>query len=166
MRFLYLAMLCSSLTLLSSCAPFESLMTQDEPVEESTPIIHKNRWWQAFHDPLMDALAEEILAQNLDIKIASARVREARAGFALAQASFLPDMSAKGTASRTNTPIGLVKPASIAQGGFDAAWEWDLFGQIEAQENAAQQRLSASEARRDDVVNSVIAELMRSIVQN
>lgn len=157
-------MLCSSLTLLASCAPFESLMMQDEPVAESTPIVHKNRWWQAFHDPLMDALAEDVLAQNLDVKIASARVREARAGLALAQASFLPDISAKGTASRTNTPIGLVKPASIAQGGFDTVWEWDMFGQLEAQEDAAQQRLSASEARREDVVNSVIAELMRSIV--
>ena len=36
-------------------------------------------WWQVFDDPSLQALIREAIANNLDVKIAVARVEEARA---------------------------------------------------------------------------------------
>jgi hypothetical protein len=36
-------------------------------------------WWQAFDDPLLDAVIAQALSSNLDEKIALARIREERA---------------------------------------------------------------------------------------
>jgi outer membrane protein TolC len=40
------------------------------------------RWWAAFQDPILDGLVARAVERNLDLKIASARVREARAAHA------------------------------------------------------------------------------------
>lgn len=45
------------------------------------------RWWQAFGDPAMTRLVEAAIANNPDIAIAVARVREARAQETLARAA-------------------------------------------------------------------------------
>ncbi|MEM7674129.1 MAG: RND transporter, partial [Verrucomicrobiota bacterium] len=36
-------------------------------------------WWRIFDDPVLESLIEEAVIANFDIKIAQARIREARA---------------------------------------------------------------------------------------
>src|SRR5947208_1561844 len=36
------------------------------------------QWWTLFHDPTLNALIDEAIVSNLDLKLAEARVREAR----------------------------------------------------------------------------------------
>jgi multidrug efflux system outer membrane protein len=52
------------------------------------------RWWQTLHDPLLDKLIERTVVSNLDVKIAQARVRQARAEFAYAAGGQYPSVNA------------------------------------------------------------------------
>jgi NodT family efflux transporter outer membrane factor (OMF) lipoprotein len=143
----------------------ERWFTQTEnPAPAPPPEAAKTGWWQRFDDPLMAELATQLLAQNLDLKIAATRVEEARAVTNATRATWLPEISAIGTVSRTSRPIGLTSPASIAEGGFDATWELDIFGRTSATVSAAEARELAAMASADDVRQMVIAELARSVI--
>ena len=54
-------------------------------------------WWQTLHDPLLDSLMERAVASNLDLRIATARVREARAQRDVASAAFWPTINLGGS---------------------------------------------------------------------
>ncbi|MFO0389509.1 MAG: TolC family protein [Alphaproteobacteria bacterium] len=137
----------------------------EKPVIEALQITEQNRWWQSFNDPLMDNLVQDLLAQNLDIQIAQTRIAEARGVARMANSGFFPDISGSASASRGNRQIGFDKPLSIAQGGFDATWEIDVFGQTQALVDGAERRVESRIASAEDVTNSVIAELMRSVIE-
>src|SRR5258708_1722865 len=47
-------------------------------------------WWKTFGDPELDSLVQRALASNLDVRIAVARVREARALFRDTRLNLLP----------------------------------------------------------------------------
>src|SRR3954471_2570509 len=38
----------------------------------------KGKWWQAFQDPILDSLIEQVQVSNQDLRAAEARYREAR----------------------------------------------------------------------------------------
>src|ERR1700722_20195808 len=52
------------------------------PTVLTTSAIADAGWWRALHDPLLDKLMEQTVGANLDVKLAQARVREARAELA------------------------------------------------------------------------------------
>ena len=51
-------------------------------------------WWKNFHDAELDSLIERAACSNLDLRIAQARVREARAHYRMTSADFWPTMDA------------------------------------------------------------------------
>src|SRR2546426_10846068 len=57
-------------------------------------------WWNAFDDPTLNALIEQAIKSNQDLKIAESRVREARALRAVAGAAQWPTANASGSYSR------------------------------------------------------------------
>jgi len=133
-------------------------------------------WWKTFNDPILSKLIEEAAADNLDLKIAEARIAEARAGVSSASAALLPSGDVKGTATRegnqiafpnsAGSPFGslLHKPFNIFETGFDASWELDLFGGNRRAEEAAEAQMQASEASRNDVRVSLLAEVARTYI--
>jgi len=152
--------------LLFSCASLESLWS--ETVARATvasPLRIENAWWSSFHDPLMDTLAQQLLAQNLDLKIAATRITEARGLNRNVESGLFPDISLSGSASRANTQLFLTKPITNKQAGFDASWELDIFGRIAASVKAANNRIASQTASAEDVRNSVLAELFRAVVE-
>lgn len=156
----------ATLLLLAACNGVSGPLPHETAARVHPQTIQaQQRWWEAFHDPLMDRFADQLLAQNLDIQIAHARVAEARGIARIASSGFFPDIAATGSASRGNDQFGLVKPASIAKGGFDAQWEIDLFGQTRAQASAAEARVNARIASVEDVTNALLAELFRTVVE-
>src|SRR5690349_1426378 len=48
------------------------------------------RWWTTFNDPVLNSLIDRAAADNLDLKIAAARIREARAQRGVASAGYYP----------------------------------------------------------------------------
>lgn len=160
-----------------------------EPADRGAVAADLAAWWAGFDDPVLNDLVARALTANPDIRIAAARVRQARAEARIAGAERLPEVNASAQAahnrlSENSVPGGLValgsqapgqSPASALglpglafdtyQAGFDAAWELDLFGgQRRAVEAAAARTAQAAWTARDAEV-LVAAEVANSYLQ-
>jgi len=134
-------------------------------------------WWASFNDAELNSLVQRAMRANLDLRVAEARLRQARALRSASAANLLPNLNATASAARAkqsqNQPFfgALALPPnfpfeySVYQAGFDASWELDLFGgKRRALEAATADWQSAIEAR-NDVMVSVLAELGRSYME-
>ena len=61
-----------------------------QTVGGTSPIV---QWWTTFHDPQLNKLIDRAVASNLDLKLATARVREARAQRSAAFAGLFPQVN-------------------------------------------------------------------------
>lgn len=100
--------------------------TQARPTKP--PKLHG--WWRRLKDPLLNRLAEQAVAGNLDMASAKARIREARATYKQARGALFPSVDGSASATRTKTASGTGQgnASNFFQAGFDASWELDLFG--------------------------------------
>jgi outer membrane protein, multidrug efflux system len=134
-------------------------------------------WWVTFNDVELDSLIQRAAQSNLDLRVAEARLRQARAARGGSAADFWPAISATGSAARArqsqNQPFFGALPLppnfpfeySVYQVGFDASWEIDLFGgKRRALEAATADWQGAIEARNDAMV-SLLAEVARNYVE-
>jgi multidrug efflux system outer membrane protein len=124
------------------------------------------QWWRQFGDPVLADLEARALADNLDLHIAVARVRAARAAFTQAQFDYAPHVQLDGSYTRgkeqqpgfTKQRIDL-ESSSI---GFDATWEIDLFGRVRHETAAARAAAGAEQANLADAAVTVAAEVARN----
>ncbi|RXZ39056.1 efflux transporter outer membrane subunit [Oxalobacteraceae bacterium CAVE-383] len=144
-------------------------------------------WWNSLGDPQLNALIETALEKSPGIRIAQARLRQARAGLALSRRNALPKASARALALRMRSPdtSALLGPSGGAQNGsagqggsqssgrgplqlydigFDATWEADLFGGVKRAVEAASADAEASQANLDDAHVSLAAEVAQNYV--
>ncbi|MCC6490372.1 MAG: TolC family protein, partial [Candidatus Hydrogenedentes bacterium] len=70
---------------------------------ESDAPVSVAAWWTTLNDPVLNQLAERSVNANLDLKIAGARVREARAARGVAASALLPSIGAAGSWTRSQT---------------------------------------------------------------
>lgn len=107
-------------------------------------------WWQSYGDPVLTSLVERALANNNDIAIAAARVREAEAARRQAEAQLFPTVNAGATASHTRSLSAFGAPVvgSNAEPQVQVAWQADLFGRLADLRGAARDRYLASQAAR------------------
>ncbi|MGZ5000485.1 MAG: efflux transporter outer membrane subunit [Methylomonas sp.] len=114
-------------------------------------------WWKGFQDPLLNKLVAQALSKNHDLKIAIARVREAKAMTTVAESALYPSIGLFASGGRekkidriisvpNNQGIGLLAPtADIITGGLDARWEIDLFGTKHLEAEAANAQAQGAE---------------------
>jgi multidrug efflux system outer membrane protein len=123
-------------------------------------------WWRQFEDPVLDQVVTRALSSNLDLRIALARVAEARALFTDQRLDQLPRVGVAGGSvqSRQQQPgSGEARVESETyQLGFDAAWEIDLFGRVRRGVEAAGAETDAARADLRDVQVTVAAEVARN----
>lgn len=108
-------------------------------------------WWDRFGDPVLSDLVRQALAQNLDVAIAAARVREARAQEQAIRSQLFPslDLGLGASRARTVDPFGRPRESTSAQPVFQAAYELDLFGLVATQAMAARRTAEAAQAAAD-----------------
>jgi multidrug efflux system outer membrane protein len=132
-------------------------------------------WWRNFHDAELDSLIDRAAQSNLDLQIAQARVREARAQYGVVNADFLPTLDASGAFERQrqshNQPLfsAFQIPSSafqnnVYQAGFDASWEIDVFGGKRRTVEAAKAEVAAAEFGRRDTAVTLLGEVARNYV--
>lgn len=127
------------------------------------------RFWRGFEDPILTDLVERAIAANGDIRIAQARLREARSILSGTRANQLPEVDVAGSARRSlasesqlpGTTRGQ-RTANAVDEGFIANWELDFFGRNRRATEASSARLDASQAGVHAVQTSVVAEVARS----
>ena len=64
------------------------------------PSIGDQEWWQLFQDEQLQKLIRTALRQNFDVRIAAARVAEARAQLGITRADQFPQLDASALAER------------------------------------------------------------------
>src|SRR5258706_2205921 len=64
------------------------------PTQISEQAARVTQWWALFNDPTLNSLIDEALESNLDLRLAQARVREARALRAVATGGEVATVSA------------------------------------------------------------------------
>nr|WP_215906536.1 efflux transporter outer membrane subunit [Phenylobacterium glaciei] len=116
-------------------------------------------WWDGFGDPVLTALVRQAREHNLDLAIAAARVREARAQEQIARSQLFPslDLGVGASRARSLDAFGRTMESTAAQPVFQAAYELDLFGRVAAQATAARRSAEATEAGADAAALSVEA---------
>jgi NodT family efflux transporter outer membrane factor (OMF) lipoprotein len=134
-------------------------------------------WWASFNDVELDSLIERAAQSNLDLRVAEARLRQARAVRQGSAADFWPSGDATGSAVRElesrNQPFFGALPLppnfpfeySVYQAGFDASWEIDLFGGKRRALEAATAEWEGAIETRNDAIVSLLGEVARNYVE-
>ncbi len=136
------------------------------------PGVDIATFWRGFGDPLLVQLVERALAANGDVRIAAARLQEARASLRGANAELLPEIGVAADAGRSLTPEFLAPGASRSQrtgsafdAGFTANWELDFFGRNRRASESASAQVDASQAGVHAAQTAVAAEVARNYLE-
>lgn len=126
-------------------------------------------FWRRFNDPMLTQLIEDSLTANHDVKIAAARLREARAFRTESRFDFAPTVTAKGGYTESRASVRQAPPASgvprsqdYYDASFDASWELDLFGRVRRNVEAKSAQYDAAIADLQNAEVSVTAEVARN----
>jgi multidrug efflux system outer membrane protein len=131
-------------------------------------------WWQLFQDPVLQALIRTALEANMDVRVAAARVEEARAQLGAARADQIPQVD--GQASYTNQRFSQQTfPFNVLPGtatidpqqnfyrtSLDLTFELDLWGRLRRATEAARADLLASEENRRTVRTTLVSDVSQS----
>lgn len=121
-------------------------------------------WWEVFRDETLRGLIAEALANNYDLKLASARVEQASSLAGIARSVFFPQIGGEFDASRgVNSTLGQPSPGASRDNAFlvaaTMAWELDVWGRIRRTNEAARANLLAEDAFRRGVVLSLTSSV-------
>jgi len=129
----------------------------------------REAWWTGYGDRHLDALVQEALANNRDLRIATGRVDEFAAILAGTRSQALPQVGYalsgnRARASEDKVP-SFVSPLSTTFSALlSASWEIDLWGRIRRETEAARANLLASEEGRRGVTLTLISSVIISYV--
>lgn len=168
-------LLCLIITAGCSVGPNHQPIKTDVPsawvgaVPSDKPESGLANWWTVFDDPVLVILVERAIRENLDLKLAEARIRQARAARGVAVAglgpkvnagtSYQQSLSSQGRPGlRTDSGGGDGAVYSQYQVGFDAAWELDIFGGTRRNVEAANADIQAAIEARRGVLVTLAAE--------
>jgi multidrug efflux system outer membrane protein len=128
-------------------------------------------WWKVFDDEALQALIKEALTNNLDLRVAVARVQEARALSGVAKSFLYPEVNLGAgytgdQASRNSQPPGAAQGADRTFNNTSItasmSWEIDLFGRLRRNNEAAFNRYIATEEGRRAVIVNLVADVASS----
>lgn len=129
----------------------------------------EREFWKAFNDQQLNDMIEQALAANHDIRIATARLREARALRGEAKLDFAPTVQGSAGYTRARASDRQIAPAPTADreqdfydSGFDAFWELDFFGRVRRGVEASSAEVQSAEAGVYATQVSVTAEVARN----
>ena len=122
-------------------------------------------WQDFFRDPELRRLIARALANNRDIRIAAARVEEARGAWRIQGASLYPQLDAGAAATRGRTLFNLPGSSAIPVDVRDinvqlsAGWEIDFWGRLRNLRDAARWQYLATEEARRGVATQLVAQV-------
>ena len=119
-------------------------------------------WWGVYQDPALKSLIHDGLAGNLDVRIAAARIDQARAALGAAHLGQLPQLAATAGATRQRTsayerPPGIPPVVNVFNVQGDLSYEIDFWGKYRRATEAARAQLLQSAYAKQDVVAGLVA---------
>ena len=158
--------LTTATALLSSCGIYtkyqpaettpDNLYGEEVAVDDTTNFGNVN-WRELFTDPQLQALIEQGLQNNTDLRSAQLQIEEAEAALMSAKLSFLPSfaLSPQGTISSFDGG----KATKTYTLPVTASWELDIFGRL----RNAKQQAKALYAQSKDYQQAVRTQLIAGI---
>jgi NodT family efflux transporter outer membrane factor (OMF) lipoprotein len=148
----------------------QSVVSSAQSSRTNTKAVTLVEWWNTFQDPTLSSLVEMAVRNNLDVRQAEARIRQARASLGVAGAPLWPGVDAALIYERSQNSSATVTtggPAiatagglrEIFQVGLDASWELDIFGGTRRNIEAAGADLKAAVEDRRDVLVTLAGEV-------
>jgi outer membrane protein, multidrug efflux system len=126
-------------------------------------------WWEVFQDTILKNLITEALGSNYDVKIAAARVQEARAQVGVARSEYFPAIDYNVGAQRTRFSGALLglsgagpSTNNLYYGFLSASWEIDIWGRIRRSNEAARASLFATEDARRGIWLTLVSDLAQA----
>ncbi|MGH8302305.1 MAG: TolC family protein, partial [Steroidobacteraceae bacterium] len=129
---------------LTGCAtrPPQALTPQLVPktfagrVDATAPVWPRSGWWQEFGSPELSGLIQLAQADNRNLAVATARLREARAQVTIQRAGLFPAIGAQAQATRTGVGQAALSTNGQSQSttrnsfevGAGASYELDVWG--------------------------------------
>ncbi len=140
------------------------------------------KWSAVFHDPTLQKLISEALANNYDIKIAAERIIEAQDQLGITRAKQYPTVdgaiileptnsfgsatSGSGIGSSTSTTSSSsAKTSYIGGAALTGSWNLDFWGYYRSQTAAARDQLLASEWARRFTLDTVVEDVATAYFQ-
>ncbi|HLQ36770.1 MAG TPA: efflux transporter outer membrane subunit, partial [Planctomycetota bacterium] len=164
-------MLLGAMCLLPACSVGPDYVRPDSPAPAAFKELQgwqpaqpqdqlgRGPWWKMFGDPLLDELEQQVEISNLNVAIASAQFRAAKALVQQTRAGRLPTVTADASVDRSRGPVGTgnrvigsANQATSYSAALDASWELDVWGRVrrsvEANEAGAQASAADLESAR------------------
>lgn len=163
-----------SAMMLSACQMAPELKDIELPVPDSYAVTGEQgqfadlQWQQFFNNTKLQALIEQTLIHNKDIKLAALNVQQVRGLYQIEDSALYPAIGFSASGTRQRLPAGLSSTgsANISE-SYSAtvgmtAYELDLWGKVRNQSDQALQTLYASEQAQTSVKISLISELVNA----
>jgi outer membrane protein, multidrug efflux system len=164
-------LLCAALAFLPACIHLRSGPSSAELAKHSMPHVQlppqwvaqgtrpeavESGWLRQFNDPGLSALATEALTYNSDLKVAQARVEQARSLLQAASGAMQPTLSAAGKTG------GKADGSGVSGAFLLASWEIDLWGRIRYGRMAAAAQYASATADTAYARQSLVATLAQA----
>ncbi|MFA6973029.1 MAG: efflux transporter outer membrane subunit [Gallionella sp.] len=117
-------------------------------------------WWEVYQDKQLQQILQTALENNRDVKIAAARMAEARAQVGVSRLAQFPrvDVTVGDTRQRT-LQVGRYATFEVASGLTQVSFEVDLWRRLDSLSDAARANLLATEYARDAVKVTLVSDV-------
>ncbi|HEY0338575.1 MAG TPA: efflux transporter outer membrane subunit, partial [Burkholderiales bacterium] len=126
-------------------------------------------WWDQFQDPVLSELVRTALANNKDLKIATANVDQAFAQYGIVRSAQFPQITVGADATRQRTSGTPGVPSGVTLNTFDlflgASFELDVWGRLRRATESARASLLATEEGRRTIVLTVVTIIANGYIQ-
>jgi multidrug efflux system outer membrane protein len=137
--------------------------------EDSAQSVADLEWWRIFQDETLQQLIRSALGENYDLRVAAARILDARAQVTITRSFQFPEVNAGGSApyDRIQGERTLFQPQDqfSPSAGFDFSFEIDFWGRFRRATEAARADLLASVDARRFVMSTLVSDLATAYFQ-
>jgi len=146
----------------------DALYRGENPTDTTT--IANISWSEYFRDPLLQALIDESLNNNFDMRIAAERIKQAESALGMARAAYFPNVALagqvqqnRGASTGKGQSSNVLGPHSETYTlGISATWELDVWGKLNRQQRSKYADMLNSYAGRNLVRTSLISNIANS----
>lgn len=139
---------------------------KESPAATNQAVLPRE-WWRIFDDPQLDALESQAISANQDLKIAAARVAEARALARVSASELYPTIGAGAgytrsrlSENRQNGPEHHLESDDFVH-SFDLSYELDIWGRVRRSMEAANAEAAAIGTDLEVVLLTLTADVAR-----
>jgi outer membrane protein, multidrug efflux system len=152
-------------------APLPSMYRGLDPTAPPEPgSLGDLDWWALFQDEALQTLIRAALAESYELRIAAARIQDARAQYVATRSNQFPALDGAAQAPYAATvgdrpPLFTLENSFVPQAGVNLTFELDFWGRWRRATEAARADLVATEEGRHVVVSTLVSDVASAYLQ-